>query len=238
MPDVSREKWFKTFVANNETALKNFFRQGAAYIKIVGIKPDTQNKATEEEWSYLERALEQGIREGRVAGVPTDAKERYEFSRIPISRLKHTLKEAAGNTYIIVASCAAQYFDEVTEMIGKKKNVAITFGSKHDIANNLSRQWNGKGGAAQAPQKTSHYDALYLATKSVLCPYNSETHGPCSQKVADGKLFCRLHACPRPGCDNRKSSDSETCDVHAAKGATTTINPTVNERYRLAFKIA
>ena len=69
MSDVSREKWFKTFVANNETALKNFFRQGATYIKIIGIKPDTQNKATEEEWSHLEKALERGIREGLFAAV-------------------------------------------------------------------------------------------------------------------------------------------------------------------------
>lgn len=81
------------------------------------------------------------------AGAPTDASEKLEFTRIPMSQLKKKLELAAGKTYVIIVSCPSQHMAAVRQAIKGNQNVLESFGSVGDLANNLEKVNLGGGGA-------------------------------------------------------------------------------------------
>ena len=58
---------------------------------------------------------------------------------------------------------------------------------------------------------------MYAATAPGICIYTS-TRGDCNNKSGGG-LHCRLHSCPKPGCNRSRPSSQPDCGGHAAAAA-------------------
>lgn len=135
--DVTKDAWYPRWIAACAAALENVFSWKAEYVICVGIQADTgKNPATEDEWPALQKHIQQGFKEKRIKG-PADSWQKMEFRLIPVGRLARLLKEADGDTYVIIMSCPGQHFAEVTEKCDGNRNVLKSWGQVDDLANNL-----------------------------------------------------------------------------------------------------
>lgn len=106
------------------------------------------------EWPELQKTIQRGFEEGRIQGPP-DAWKRMEFRLIPLTKLTRVLKDAGGDTYVVLASCPGQHFAFVKSLIGANKNVVMCWGDAEDLANNITGGGDGPTTLGHPPARSA-----------------------------------------------------------------------------------
>lgn len=88
------------------------------------------------EWPELQRVIQQGFTTKSIK-APPEAWKLIEFRLIAVEKLAKVLKEAAGDSFVLVASCPGQHFETVTKLAGGNRNTLLCWGEAGDLANNI-----------------------------------------------------------------------------------------------------
>ena len=131
---VEEMKWFKQWVHTVASHIEQAGEWGAESIVLAGIKGEIGvNFATLEEFPTLVKHLQDGFAQKLIKGE--NIWKMIEERRLDIAKLPKLLAaEATGNSFVIIASCPDQHFDEASRVAGGNRNVMAAWGRVDDMS--------------------------------------------------------------------------------------------------------